>query len=84
MLLLAEGHLDPVMGACTLFAHLSSSFDVSTELDLIVSDNALPECRERFQTEVSKFKSSSSAVLHCRQTVLQTCLQKLNSSSLWS
>jgi hypothetical protein len=51
MLLLAGGHLDPVMGTCTLFAHLSSSFDVSTELDLILSDNVLAECRERFQNK---------------------------------
>ena len=61
MLLLAEGHLDPVMGACTLFAHLSSNFDVSTELDLFLSDNVLAECRERFQKQ--KFQNSSHQVV---------------------
>jgi hypothetical protein len=56
MLLLAEGHLDPVMGTCTLFAHLSSNFDVSAELDLILSDEVLAECRERFQNRSFKIQ----------------------------
>ena len=52
MLLLAEGHLDLVMGICVLSAHLSSSFGAPTKLDdlIILCDSLLIECMERLKT----------------------------------